>query len=671
VAGGDDWLSADFAAELRSQSTLVEPEPAPAPPPQPDSNGQVAIATDEGEYIFDDVDGGTLSDRVTRIKDTIGIVDAYERWCGKMHPKQGQKYESIMLSCPMPNHRDEHPSAWANSMKDTWNCGTCTTGGDQIDLFAVTHDYDLPGYRQNKESFKDVLTAIELDLGLKQRGHLRVVAPPAYDPADVGPERLPQDAAVHVLDVRPDPVYTAADAMIDWEAIIPAGTFLHEWMTAYSGRTDSPDEYYFWLGLQALAFSAGWHKMFEEATRFSKTGLFVCLLGDTSTGKSTAAMHLRDMLAAVMPWDPDTASGVKHVRTASAEALITQLFHDLPIDPIGDPEGPRTPVGIKAWMFEDEMANFINKCQRRGGANMEPTVQGLYDFTKARPEIQQVPVGDFSLTSGEKKCFDTFLQATMLTQPGAVAALLSNYQVMSGFMNRWVFAAGEPRQSPTSMRRRGAVLPDPQVAYDLLDNTLHWVVMSAGIHYDVDDEAFEYFDDQFHHGYLHELMHGDKSEMQGKMTARADLLVKKLITLFAVNEHVDGDQVNLDLVQRAFTLLKPWSVGQYLVYHDIGVEYLDKVYEAFIAAWIDFVKTTQKLPTLAQLRNKVNHRQPVSQLQWSQFLNAIRTSGDLGDVEVKISGRGQGRREHRVYLTSHSHWIDFGTGNVDHDAAQD
>jgi hypothetical protein len=59
---------------------------------------------------------------------------------------------------PDAQPRDEHPSAWANSLKDTWNCGTCTTGGDQIDLFAATHDYDLPGYRQNKESFKDVLT---------------------------------------------------------------------------------------------------------------------------------------------------------------------------------------------------------------------------------------------------------------------------------------------------------------------------------------------------------------------------------------------------------------------------------------------------------------------------------------------------------------------------------
>jgi len=88
------------------------------------------------------------------VKASIGIVDAYHVWCGKMTPK-GAGVESIMVSCPMPGHADKKPSAWLNSEKDVGFCAVCQWGFDQLDLAAIKFGYDPRTYKKSGQ-FGDV-----------------------------------------------------------------------------------------------------------------------------------------------------------------------------------------------------------------------------------------------------------------------------------------------------------------------------------------------------------------------------------------------------------------------------------------------------------------------------------------------------------------------------------
>lgn len=83
-----------------------------------------------------------------RIIDKIDVVDAYNKWCGKMRPvvRAGQT-ESIMISCPIPGHADKNPSAWINIDKQVWHCAKCEMGGDAMDLAAFHFGYPVPGYK--------------------------------------------------------------------------------------------------------------------------------------------------------------------------------------------------------------------------------------------------------------------------------------------------------------------------------------------------------------------------------------------------------------------------------------------------------------------------------------------------------------------------------------------
>ena len=117
----------------------------------------------DAPYEADPVDA-----EVDRIVDRVDILDAYARWCGKMSPEVGTKRESIMISCPRPDHPDLDPSAWINLDKQTWFCGGCQEGGDALDIAAYHFGFDVPGYKVGK-SFPDLRRRIAEEYGLVVR----------------------------------------------------------------------------------------------------------------------------------------------------------------------------------------------------------------------------------------------------------------------------------------------------------------------------------------------------------------------------------------------------------------------------------------------------------------------------------------------------------------------
>lgn len=94
----------------------------------------------------------------------VDIVEAYRRWIPKAPPSApaGQT-ESIMVSCPRPEHPDRNPSAWLNTEKGLYYCAACGTGGDVYDLAAIGHG--MENYKRNPHTFHRLREAIGSDLG--------------------------------------------------------------------------------------------------------------------------------------------------------------------------------------------------------------------------------------------------------------------------------------------------------------------------------------------------------------------------------------------------------------------------------------------------------------------------------------------------------------------------
>ena len=119
----------------RTEKTAEDAKGPPAPAPIPE------VAPDYADDIPEPVPG--YDDR----PDLVGLikakVDILQRCSvlGKSYPvKAGNRREGIHVRCPFPAHIDNNPSAWINLDKDTWYCGKCDVGGDQIDFYAAaTH----------------------------------------------------------------------------------------------------------------------------------------------------------------------------------------------------------------------------------------------------------------------------------------------------------------------------------------------------------------------------------------------------------------------------------------------------------------------------------------------------------------------------------------------------
>lgn len=492
-------------------------------------------------------DGGahnlTESDHaLDRAVEGIDILAAYRRWCGKMDPKVGKNQrESIMISCPKPDHRDSNPSAWINLDKQTWYCGTCQVGGDAHDIAAYHYGYPVPQYKDDS-TFHKLREQMAKDFGfIIQRmpgGAVSVIAPEPADDEDeeIQPPTPPSPPKLSV--VGPEPTVEVAERLapviemnddgdipqwdypsLDWKSIIPENTFLDIYMRQCC-EDDVAEEFHFWNGLIAVGFALG-----REARLFDLkpvyANLFVCTLGHSGTGKSKAAGYLNRLLDSALPhdWNDPSSRGVKRVNTpGSAEVLIHSFMK-----PVTDPNNPKAGIQyyapVKGMVDFNEMSQLVGRAQRQGNT-LKPTLMQFYDMDDK--------ISSSAITTGAKEAHEAFACILTTTQPAAFRTLLTKGDDDSGFLNRWVFVAGPEKKKIAIGGKRIDI--EPAVPY--LQSIYAW----AGRFGDEDfvewgPEAEEIFTE-----FAHSTIYPQQKSAASALLSRLDLLMKKLVLLLAGNK---------------------------------------------------------------------------------------------------------------------------------------
>lgn len=542
-------------------------------------------------------------DPLDEVLDRVDILDAYRRWCGKMEPNPGGRTEGIKISCPNPAHPDANPSAWVNTDNQTWYCGACDIGGDKYDIAAWKFGFSVPGYK-NKDQFPKLRVEMATNLGFTVTPKITggvylsepepVVAGRPLEPAEVRTETVPAPVALapdHSAPVISGPFgeikigadYDDEQVRIDWESLIPKHTFLYEWMFQNS-QSDEPNEYLFWLGLVALGAAAGNNiRLWDDPP--VRPNLFVCLVGSSGSRKSRAVGRLKHFLEEVLPYDADddgTTGTLSVAAPGSGEALV-----DVFSKPVYDEMAPKMVVGYRAvrgLITFNELTDLTERTNRSGSI-LKPTLMQFFDSADR--------IAITSRGHGEARADNHFCQVITTTQPKLLRDNVERSDVDSGFLNRWIFVKSveKPR------RALGGKKIDLTTAKSLLGAVRVWCtprsIALVGPNLDRFEEIF--------YSELVPVLDQDNGILE-----RLDLMFKKIVLLFAINEKTTHPDV--DLLNRAANLLKYLIHTYEVTDKNIGHGPFEDCCESVQQAITDFTALRKHDPSLRDIRAMVPKR---------------------------------------------------------------
>lgn len=624
-------------AEARAQ----KPAPAPATPPVQPQNAPNPFAdlAPEPDYEPDPFDD---------LLKNINILEAYQRWCGKMtpRPRPGQQ-ESIMVSCPKPSHRDANPSAWVNTKLNTWYCGSCQEGGDVFDIaafhFGVENYKSGLNFGKLRRLMAESLGYSIAKVGKREVPYLSVVPDPipAQEPLPevTTPESPPPEPQnftspptmpIPALPIAVKPAPTLEEELaevidldeqqiifptLDWRSIVMPGTFLDDYMQACC-VDDIAEEYHFWNGLLALGLAAGREAYLVDSPPVY-ANLFVCLLGLTGDGKSRSLRHLRKVISAALPFDhnSDYPKGAQQMVTpSSAEALI-QLF----TYPVYDPINPKQIVDyapIRGLVEFAELAELAIKAGRMGNA-LKPTLIEMYDMKDK--------VGTISVTNGVKSAQQPFCSVFSSTQPASLKDILQRNDASSGFLNRWVFASGKPKTR--SFFQHDIVTVDAPI--ESLKKIHGWIGFGKQI--TVEPAAVSVME-KFHHSMLERLIQQNDSGLLNRLP----LLYKKMLLLFAINEK--SSVVSEDMAHRVVAMHSYQQETYEIPAQHIGVSETDEVYRE-IAKHIKRRTKEDHGPSLGMVKQAIKHKN----YRIEVVNKVIKIMESMGDIEIYSTPAQRGR----------------------------
>lgn len=506
--------------------------------------------------LIPDLGGGKASDdrddlikKLDTIVSKIDIIEAYHRWCGKMRVDRRKRVtEGIKVSCPMPGHPDADPSAWVNTEKNVWYCGGCCVGGDVYDLAAMHYGFPVPGYKEGGQ-FHELRKKM-----VESYGFTFHTAPGLETPVLVAPEQPKvnkggrpkkeeggEGGSVTAIspELEPDAEPMAHRPGFDWRTVTPEGTFLKEYMDCCR-LDDVPEEYHFWNGIMALAVTAGRDVTLEDQKPVL-ANFFLCLTGPTGDGKSRSFGHLAELLYQALPYraeDP-TGKGVDLMKSpASAEVLISMF-----INSIMDPTDPKKIAGfapVKGIIEFNELSSLVGRASRKGNV-LKPTLMEFYDGSRV--------IGTNSISSGRMRAENPFGCLFTTAQPKALKDLIREGDATSGFLNRIVFASGTAKTRIGIGGKRIDITP----AIKPLKDVQGWIGFGKMVTWT--EPTIELFNKHFE-ATLVPIQQADDSGLLDRL----DLLMKKMILLFCINEK--QKEVTEEIIEKAISML-PYLVASY------------------------------------------------------------------------------------------------------------
>lgn len=667
----------DLQARENAKRAALQPPVAPEEPtpPLPQFDPRLIPDTDSPSTKTDE------DLELDRILDAVGVIEAYNRWCGKMTPSvNDRRTEGIKISCPIPGHRDNVPSAWANTEKNTWYCGPCAQGGDGYDIAAFHHGFPVPGYKEGA-MFHKLRRAMGEDLGysFKEKigggydlvppvvisapvtpppilplqptppspassipvashqlgtppvvgqGHLSLVsqiplAGPVPAPEEVGQPSL--DAIADVISI--DPEVDAYDPELDSDAAIPtfdwrgalAGyedTFLHQWCLATS-LDYSPEEYHLFSGLLLLGLAAG-RDVVMGGDRPVMANLPICYLGKTGSGKSTAQNYVTKAIGYAMP-ENNLGIIVEGTRIVGEVASGEALIGEFGSQVKGMPNG----VPIKGYVEFSELSGLLAKSSIAGSTLKTK----IMDFIDGKHVIANT-----SQTHGRKVAENAFAAFSTSSQPRALRKLLDTQDQASGYLNRWLYVSGPTK--PRDDYFGGATISLQQAL-----NTLSGIAIASqkknptdpSVVLDVTADARGAFADFFRP------IDAMIKQSDNDMIARLEIHYKKLMLCHAVNRRAGWiDERDVEFVER----IHPYILANFKL---VGAQLGRKEGQENIDRLLNYIRRKEKELGRGPTRSQINTamRAKMSTKEVNEAIKELERADYIEPFKILTGKRGK------------------------------
>ena len=554
----------------------------------------------------DHLDRSDYARQVNLACDSIGIKEIYDRLSkGKYANETG---DELQISCPNPEHPDEHPSASMNISKGLFTCyKCCAPGTDKYAIAAYAWSYPVPiGTGPNFWEIKKRL-AKELR-GLDYEPTPRVPnQPPSVDVTKIDLQRMPTNyPTFNIKHVLPD-----------------SDNFLRAYVDETS-KDDVPEEFHLWCALAVLSVAVGRKATIPEPSPITGN-LAICLTGATTVGKSRALSHAVDLVHSTLPWD-GTEEGVKVIdHPGSGEHLVKQHVNE-----IEDPSNPKKATGVfvpvKSIVRFEELSTFAGKSGARG-STLGQMVMALANGDRR--------IGRGSMTHGTDLAKDAFSTVVTTTQPRSLQYLFGDRERVSGLLNRFLFIQGVPKKR----RARGGATLNLSIAKEHLRRIRDWAAQKD--HALVwDGDAGRLFDDVFENQ-IAPLQEKDETSLLGRL----DLTMKRLILLFACNGR--SDSIRLEHVQSAVALLDYLRDCYRILDVDLTTSTDDLMLRRILTRIVEYTKKEKYGPTAGDLNRLIRRKD----YKTGDFLRLCENAEKLGLIYRKKMTIKHGQERERWFIS--------------------
>lgn len=413
---------------------------------------------------------------------------------------------------------------------------------------------------------------------------------------------------------------------LPWREMTPGGTFLDKYM-ALTTQDESPEEFHYFSAMIALGLAAGNDVLLKDR-RPVKSNIFVCFLGKSGEGKSNSKTYLNDLFSKAMPYDftDPINKGVNSVANpGSSEFMVKQFMKQ--VKDINNPGTMAEQFAVRGLIEFDELATLMKRAKNPSST----LAQFLIEFYDAKYEIKTG-----SLTHGGFVAREPFASSISTTQPRVLRSIIDDEHVSSGFLNRWIFATGKPKEL---IPFEGEVLSiDPLVKP--LQKVFAW---AGGVHELVGWEpaALE-LAREFVVNVIRPIKRADEADIY----SRIDLLFKKMILLNTINlgrTAVPAQAVQWAIMAHKYLMQTYQSLDRAV--HNTSSEELRK---SVMKAILGLTTRNNRPPSMKQILKEVGTRQ----FSVEEINRCVTSLERAGVLEELAPDNGPGRKCTRFHITS-------------------